>query len=160
VGSQLASGRVFILTSSRTASASELIINALKPYMDVFLIGDTTYGKNVGSISLFDEKDSQNTLGLQPIVLKVFNSLDQSDYSTGFQPNVVSKDNSLYLYPLGDPREALLSQALGQISGISARERVGEAVETRKTIAHSLDFKRRSFSLIVDEEIPPFSIKK
>ena len=109
----LTSGRVYILTSSRTASASELIINALKPYMEVFLIGDTTYGKNVGSISLFEENDNKNQWGLQPIVVKVFNSQDQSDYGTGFVPDVVHKDNGLYLYPLGDPKEALLSQAIG-----------------------------------------------
>jgi C-terminal processing protease CtpA/Prc len=153
IGNQLSSGRVYILTSSRTASASELIINALKPYMDVFLIGDTTYGKNVGSISLFEEKDPKNTWGLQPIVVKVFNSLDQSDYSAGFEPKVLDKDNSLFLYPLGDTREALLGQALNQITGISTRERAGSGTQNREPLAHSLDFKRRSFNLTV-EKIP------
>jgi C-terminal processing protease CtpA/Prc len=153
IGNQLSSGRVYILTSSRTASASELIINALKPYMEVFLIGDTTYGKNVGSISLFEENDPKNTWGIQPIVVKVFNSLDQSDYSTGFEPQVLDKDNSLFLYPLGDSREALLSQALNQIAGISGREKAGARQETREPIAHSLDFKRRSFNLTVDSPL-------
>jgi C-terminal processing protease CtpA/Prc len=153
IGNQLSSGRVYILTSSRTASASELIINALKPYMEVFIVGDTTYGKNVGSISLFEEKDPKNTWGLQPIVVKVFNSLDQSDYSTGFEPQVLDKDNSLFLYPLGDTREALLGQALNQITGISTRERTGGGSQIREPLAHSLDFKRRSFNLTV-ENIP------
>jgi C-terminal processing protease CtpA/Prc len=152
IGNQLASGRVYILTSSRTASASELIINALKPYMDVFLIGDKTYGKNVGSISLFEEEDPKNRWGIQPIVVKVFNSLDQSDYDTGFKPNIIHKDNSLFLFPLGDPREALLGQAISQISGIAARVGDGDK-ETRKLLAHSLDLKRRSFSLIADDEV-------
>lgn len=40
--------RVFFLTTQFTASASELVINALEPYMDVFLIGSDTYGKPVG----------------------------------------------------------------------------------------------------------------
>lgn len=151
VGGQLSSGRVYILTSSRTASASELIINALKPFMEVFLIGDTTYGKNVGSISLFEENDPKNTFGLQPIVVKVFNSEDKSDYSTGFIPDVVHPDNSLYLYPLGDPREALLSQAIGQITGTATTARVDR--ERRTPVAHSLDFKRRSYSLIMDDEL-------
>jgi len=44
--------RLYVLTSWSTASASELVINGLKPYMDVILIGETTYGKNVGSISI------------------------------------------------------------------------------------------------------------
>lgn len=149
IGDQLASGRVYILTSSRTASASELIINALKPFMDVFLIGETTYGKNVGSISLFEENDPKNAWGMQPIVVKVYNSLDQSDYSTGFVPNVLNPDNGIMLYPLGDPREALLSQAIGQITGTATTSRADR--QRRERIGHSLDLKRRSFSLIMDK---------
>ncbi|HEU5289166.1 MAG TPA: S41 family peptidase, partial [Cyclobacteriaceae bacterium] len=42
VGSMLSNSRVYVLTRNRTASASELLINGLKPYMDVFIIGDTT----------------------------------------------------------------------------------------------------------------------
>lgn len=148
VGSQLGGGRVYILTSSRTASASELVINALKPYMDVFLIGDTTYGKNVGSISLYDEKDPKNMWGMQPIVVKVYNSLDQSDYSSGFKPDVLHKDNNLFIYPLGDPREALLGLAIGQITGTSTISRQGGV--TREPLGSSLDFKRRGFSLNMD----------
>lgn len=149
IGNQLTSGRVYILTSSRTASASELIINALKPFMEVFLIGETTYGKNVGSISLFEENDPKNVWGMQPIVVKVYNSLDQSDYSTGFVPDVLNPDNGLMLYPLGDPREALLSQAIGQITGTATTSR--EDRQRRVPVGHSLDLKRRSFSLIMDE---------
>lgn len=150
VGDLLSSGRVYILTSARTASASELIINALKPFMDVFLIGDTTYGKNVGSISLFEENDEKNLWGMQPIVVKVFNSQGKSDYSTGFVPDVLHKDNGLYLYPLGDPREALLGQAIGQITGTATTARLER--ESRSPVGHSLDFKRRGFNLIMDDE--------
>lgn len=153
VGNQLSSGRVYILTSSRTASASELIINALKPFMEVFLIGDTTYGKNVGSISLFEENDEKNLWGMQPIIVKVFNSQDQSDYSTGFVPDVLHKDNGIYLYPLGDPNEALLSQAIGQITGTATTSRATRGTKTQ--VGHSLDLKKRSFNLIMDE-IRPF----
>lgn len=154
IGSQLNGGRVYVLTSSRTASASELIINALNPFMDVFLIGDVTYGKNVGSISIYDKESTTNTWGLQPIVVKVFNSLGQSDYGSGFQPNVLDKDNSLYLYPLGDQREALLSQAIGQITGAATSGRVRTPEETKQSIGHSLDQKRRSFNLVIDKNVP------
>jgi carboxyl-terminal processing protease len=148
LGDQLHDNRVYILTSSRSASASELVINALKPYMDVFIIGDTTYGKNVGSISLFDEEDTKNTWGMQPIVVKIYNSLDQSDYADGFTPNVTQKDNSLFVYPLGDEREVLLGHAIGQITGTSTSGRVKQT--NHQAIGHSLDSKRRSFNLIVD----------
>ena len=58
--------RVFILTSTGTASASELIINNLKPFMNVILIGEHTYGKNVGSFTITDNAKRWN-YGLQPI---------------------------------------------------------------------------------------------
>ena len=144
------SGRVYVLTGSRTASASELIINGLKPYMEVFLIGDVTYGKNVGSISLYDENDSRNTWGMQPIVVKVYNSLNQSDYSQGFSPDVEDKDNNLYIYPLGDLREELLSKAIEKITGVPSPGRKA-SVEKREVIGHSLDSKRRSFVLSVED---------
>lgn len=155
IGSLLTGGRVYVLTSSRTASASELVINALKPFMEVFLIGDVTYGKNVGSISLHAENDPDNKWGLQPIVVKVFNSLDQSDYSNGFIPNVLHKDNSLYLYPLGDQREALLAQALGQITGTATSGRQAPQRGVKEVIGHSLDEKRRSFELVIDQRVLP-----
>ena len=43
--SSLNLNRVFILTTRSSASASELIINCLDPYIDVIQIGTTTYGK-------------------------------------------------------------------------------------------------------------------
>lgn len=156
IGSMLNGGRVYVLTSSRTASASELIINALKPFMDVFIIGDVTYGKNVGSISLYDNEDPDNTWGLQPIVVKVYNSLNQSDYANGFTPNVLQKDNSLYLYPLGDARETLLSLAIDQITGRATTARTPAQEKIHDIIAHSLDDKRRSFNLVIDENVPKF----
>jgi C-terminal processing protease CtpA/Prc len=149
VGDQL-SGKLYILTGSRTASASELIINGLNPYMDVFLIGDVTYGKNVGSISLYDEEDPKNTWGMQPIVVKVYNSENQSDYSQGFTPDIENKDNKLFIYPLGDAREELLSKAIEQITGIPSAGRKAE-VAGQEVIGHSLDSKRRSFNLTVED---------
>lgn len=154
IGAQLTGGRVYVLTSSRTASASELVINALKPFMDVFLIGDVTYGKNVGSISLNDDDDPSNKWGLQPIVVKIFNNAGQSDYTNGFEPNVLDKDNGLYLYPIGDQREALLAQAIGQITGAATNGRMRTPDETRESVGHSLDEKPRGFELVIDKNIP------
>ncbi|MFN3757369.1 MAG: S41 family peptidase, partial [Flavobacterium sp.] len=46
--------KVYFITSNRSASASELLIHNLKPYVDVTVVGNTTTGKNVGSIVLYD----------------------------------------------------------------------------------------------------------
>lgn len=113
--------RVFVLTSKATASASELVINNLKPYMDVILIGDNTYGKNVGSITLSDDKKRWKW-GMQPIVLRTVNSLGQSEYGgkDGFIPNFKVADNAIPFRPFGDENETLLSVAIQQITGVSA----------------------------------------
>jgi hypothetical protein len=117
--------------------------------MNVILIGDVTYGKNVGSISIYDDEDPQNTWGMQPIVLKVYNSLDESEYSEGFTPNFQNKDNEAIIHPLGDLNEVLLNKALEQITGASVGGRKAQPSETREALAFSLDAKRRSFILNV-----------
>ena len=116
IGSNLT--RLFVLTSSGTASASELIINGLRPYLPVITVGDTTYGKNVGSITITDTKNTTNTWGMQPIVVKVTNSVGFSDYSAGFAPDPANydRDNYFILKPLGDINEPLLSKALNVIT--------------------------------------------
>ncbi|AKD58496.1 S41 family peptidase [Spirosoma radiotolerans] len=118
--------RVFVLTTDHTASASELIINGLRPYMPVTTIGTTTYGKNVGSITITDDT-GKIKWGMQPIVFRSYNSAGQSDYSTGFTPTV-EVEEPINLLPLGDVNEPLLNEALSEISGNSANGRRAAAV--------------------------------
>lgn len=146
LGNTLDGNRVYILTSNRTASASELIINGLKPYMDVFLIGNTTTGKNVGSIPFEDEANPDNKYGILPIVTQSFNSLDQSDYTTGFNPNVVALESAELLLPLGDINEQLLRKAITQITGTAPSGRILKS--ERLDVASSLDQKIRTGKMI------------
>jgi C-terminal processing protease CtpA/Prc len=112
--------RVFVLTSTGTASASELIINNLKPFMNVILIGEHTYGKNVGSFTITDNAKRWN-YGLQPITFKILNSQDQSDYGTvnGFLPDYALTDDILPYKLLGDPNETYLNKALNIIGAVA-----------------------------------------
>ncbi|WP_296701467.1 S41 family peptidase [Algoriphagus sp.] len=146
LGPILEENKIYILTSSRTASASELIINGLKPYMDVYIIGDVTYGKNVGSIPFEDEENEDNPYGILPIVTQSFNSLDQSDYTTGFKPNLTKKESSERLRPLGDVTELLLRTAIEQITGIPSSGRF-ETLD-RQDIGSTLDRKIRTGRMI------------
>ncbi len=150
VGNLLRNNRVYILTGTRSASASELLINGLRPYMDVFLIGNKTVGKNVGSITLNEDNDPNNLWGMQPIVTKSFNSLKQSDYDTGFNPQIFLEDNSFILYPLGDPRERLLNSALHEITGLTEFGRIRSTESHGSAIGHSLDLKKRTNTLVID----------
>jgi C-terminal processing protease CtpA/Prc len=115
--------KVYFIVSNRTASASELLINGLKPYMNVVLIGGTTYGKNVGSITIYEDdpvKQKNNKWGMQPIVVKISNVDGFSDYGNGFTPNMpVNEHSSVQLKPLGDTEELMLQTTLDVIFGTS-----------------------------------------
>lgn len=146
LGKTLENNRVYVLTSTRTASASELIINGLKPYMDVYLIGDKTTGKNVGSIPFEDEENDQNAFGILPIVSQSFNSLDQSEYTTGFNPNRIVKESQERMRPLGDVTELLLRTAIEQITGTPSGARFKQL--ERIDQGSSIDLKNRSGKMI------------
>ena len=115
--------RVFIITSRSSASASELVINCLKPYIDVIQIGTNTYGKYQASVTLYDSPDfslngvnSSHTYALQPLVLKTLNSQGLTDYYNGLSPDVLVDENSANLGIIGDISEPLLSVALELIN--------------------------------------------
>jgi C-terminal processing protease CtpA/Prc len=101
--------RVFFIVTDNTASASELLINNLKPYMDVKLIGDTTYGKPVGffPIPIFN-------YDIYPISFKTVNSAGSADYYTGFAPDKLAADGVNKNW--GDVNDPSLAAALQYIS--------------------------------------------
>lgn len=146
LGNTLDRNRVYILTSTRTASAPELIINGLKPYMDVFIIGDQTTGKNVGSAPLEDEDNEENKYGILPIISQSFNSLDQSDYTTGFTPNIIVKESQERSRQFGDVNELLLRTAISQITGVPSGARTLPL--SRLDVASTLDSKSRAGTMV------------
>lgn len=121
---------LYVLTSKHTASASELVINGLIPYINVVQIGDVTTGKNVGSITLYDSptfgKDKRNTnhrYAMQPLVIKIVNASGSGDYQSGLEPDYKLKEAVNNLGVLGSTTEPLLSTAISKITG-TARTRV------------------------------------
>jgi carboxyl-terminal processing protease len=100
--------RVIVITSPSTASASELVINALRPYKTVVTIGDTTYGKPYA----FQPEDVCGTT-YNAVNIVVANALNFSDYSAGFAPTCAVADD--LDHPLGDPVESRTAAALGFI---------------------------------------------
>ncbi len=118
--------KLYVLTGPGTASASELTITGLKPYMNVRTLGETTYGKYTASITLkpedFYEKESEykdfENWAVQPIILKYANSLGVTDFKDGFKPDVPVEDDLFSPIPLGDKTEALLKAALKEITGV------------------------------------------
>lgn len=116
--------KLYVLTSSESASASELLINGLASHIEVIQIGDTTTGKNVGSITIYDyidndgNKNPNHKYAMQPIVLAIANSDGFSDYTDGLKPNYEIKESVSQLGILGNPQEGLISKAIEVINGI------------------------------------------
>jgi carboxyl-terminal processing protease len=116
--------KVYILTTKSSASASELVINGLKPHINVVQIGDVTTGKNVGSVTLYDSPDFSATnrnpkhkYAMQPIVLKIVNSEGFGDYFNGLTPTHELKETISTFGVLGDVNEPLLKLAIAKITG-------------------------------------------
>lgn len=109
--------KVYVLTSGSTASASEIVINNLKPYLQVIQAGDTTLGKDMAGFVIEDKrKPKKITWQIHPIIYKVFNAQGEGNYSSGIAPQLqVNEFNNLPLSPLGDPEEVLLSSVLNTI---------------------------------------------
>lgn len=108
--------RLYVIVSGNTASSSEALINCLKPYMQVILIGTNTYGKNYGSVMFFDEKKRFDWV-IQPIVLKISNCNGESDYDHGFMPDTYINELNYPLIELGDIQEPLFNLAILSITG-------------------------------------------
>lgn len=99
--------RVFILTTTNTASASEAVINGLKPFIDVYTVGKTSHGKPVG---MNGYPNSSLGITIWPITFKGVNALDEGDFFDGFIPNKEVEDSMEY--KLGDINEPMLKEAL------------------------------------------------
>lgn len=95
-GGNLNLQNVFFITGNGTASASELTINNLKPYMNVQIVGDTTYGKPVGffSFTLYVYKNGvkKDLADLYAINFETRNANNEGGYFHGMVPDKVAHD--------------------------------------------------------------------
>ncbi len=114
--------KLVVITSASSASASELLINGLDPYIDVKQIGDKTTGKNVGSITLYDSNNfskkninAAHKYAMQPIVLKIANKNNFAEYTNGLEPDLSLKEDLANLGTIGNENEPLLSAALNYV---------------------------------------------
>ena len=101
--------RVFVITSGATASASELLINGLRPFKPVITIGSTTFGKPYG----FLPRDACG-LTYNAVNFITANAQGFSDYGTGFAPTCAVADD--LARQLGDPLEERTAAALAYIA--------------------------------------------
>jgi carboxyl-terminal processing protease len=148
--------KVYIIVSDNTASASELLINGLRPYMNVKVVGTNTYGKYVGSMTLKDEDTNGNaisTWAMQPIIVKFANSLGVTDFINGLTPDIVAEEDFSHLLPFGDPNEDLLKVVLADIKGVAI---TAKSLKSAKMgllkVADSHDFKPYANEMYINPE--------
>ena len=72
--------RIAFLTTEATASASELNINTIRPWVEVAIVGSDTFGKPVGQ-SAFDLAGCADRMRL--VTFKTVNALDEGDFFDG-----------------------------------------------------------------------------
>lgn len=121
--------KLVVLTTKGTASASELVITALDPYMDVVTVGDTTTGKYAGSMVFPDDDEKW---AVMPIVSKYTNINGVTDFVNGLAPDYYIKEGALY--PFGDLDDPILAKAVELYTGSAI-------VHTRSLNINSLPLK-------------------
>lgn len=110
--------KVYFLTTEGSASASELLISGLEPYMDVIMIGESTYGKYTGAWVFPDNYEpARHNWAIIPIVLKYANAHGFTDFKDGLNPDYFIEDNILKAVPFGDLSDPMLAAAIALISG-------------------------------------------
>jgi C-terminal processing protease CtpA/Prc len=106
------------------SSATELLMNSLKPYINVHILGNKTQGDNLGSIYLYDSPDynsfnvnPNHTYSLRPTVL-TFSNKENETYNSGITPTLAlcPIEDPLNLGELGEVSDPLLNLTLSYIS--------------------------------------------
>jgi len=100
--------RIFVLTQPGTCSASELVINGLKPFIEVVQIGQKTCGKPVG---VYGHEFCGKRI--QAIEFETTNHNNNGGYFDGIQPDCSALDDPTQLFGAAD--ENLLATTLGYI---------------------------------------------
>lgn len=153
--------QVYVLTSSASASASELIINGLTPYIDVVQVGDATAGKFQASVTLYDSPDyskdhvnlnQDHNYAIQPLVFKSINVDGTSDYVNGLDPDIEYIENLSNMGVLGDINEPLLNIAISAITGMNQSRKAEQVGKESFTIVEGA---MRTSKRMYSEKTPP-----
>ncbi len=102
--------KIVFITSEGSASASELVINGLKPYFsgtDLAVVGSPTYGKPVGQFGFDFCNDDYR---LRAVTFKSVNADGNGDYFDGLPVDCQAEDD--LSLPLGNANEASFAAAL------------------------------------------------
>ncbi len=153
--------KIYIIVSDNTASASEMLINGLRPYMNVVVIGIPTVGKYTASMTIQDWDangvvNPNDPYAMQPIVVKYANSAGVTDFINGLTPNITATEDIANLLPFGDPNEKLLSVALADMTGTGITGMTMKSAQMGlKKVADSQQFKPFATDMYISPKQKP-----
>lgn len=144
--------KIYVLTTNRSASASEGIINGLNPYIEIVQIGEATRGKTQASSLFYDSANfgrqganPAHTYVLQPLIANGVNKNLEAVPGTGLPPTTGFEysENILNLGVLGDVNEPMLALALADIeNSVSKRNKI----KNNQLQLENLDIDEKVFS--------------
>ena len=163
--------KVYIIATFGSASASELLINGLDPYIDVVHIGSNTAGKYQGSRTLYDSNhpmfikqdvNPSHTFAIQPLISKAANSVGRSDYGDGLTPDIQAAEGLNY-QPLGDPEEPMLKIALNTILGIAPGDQAAAQAKQMETTRFKIEGNSKmhspTYQRMYEKDFPALEMK-
>lgn len=154
--------KVYIIATEFSASASELVINSLDPYIDVIHIGENTEGKYQASTTLYDSENftregvnPSHSYAMQPLIFKSLNSVGKTDYFNGLTPDIAISESINNLGVLGDASEPLLAATLAEIENASGKL---SRIKSSQILMQKVDFKdklhEKEEGMHVDKKLP------
>jgi carboxyl-terminal processing protease len=136
--------RIVVITSRSTASASEDVINGLRPFVNVVCIGDTTDGKPTGMI----EWNITNQYYIYPVMFEVVNDNNEGDFYGGIIPHELAVDD--ITHDFGDRKELCLKEAINYLEtgsvatkGVSTFRRYPQLSEKPEWMNNAFIFKNK-----------------
>ncbi len=152
--------RVFILTTRNTLSSAEMLLNNLKPYLNVIQIGETSYGKDMAATLIKDTRLPKHIFWtLHPLVFKLYNANNSGEYSEGIAPNIsVNELSEIPLSSLGSNTDPLIKKALEIIyntNNVSIENLMKRSAETDEKLV-----KKRKVEKIYYNSIDELSKKQ
>ncbi len=143
--------KVYFISSNRSASASELLINALSAHINIVVVGDETVGKNQGSITIKDEDrfgnvNGKHTWAIQPIIVQYVNN----NNTFSIEPTKSIIELSGQLDVLGSVDEPLLSYTIGIIENNKKSLEIPFITPTYQYFKSIDDFKPYRKSMFID----------
>jgi carboxyl-terminal processing protease len=137
--------RLVVITTRETASASEVVINGLKPYLNVVTLGDTTNGKPTGmNVWTFSNK-----YVFAPITFKLVNKIDFGDFYAGFAPAKYVSDD--ITHDFGNRNEYCLKEAIHYMETGSVTKKSAYAFNRSVQFSEKPKWLNNTFDINIEE---------